>query len=189
MTSVTTDGRRPYRPKRESGARSPPRCSPAVARSSCSPRVLIWLWRCPARTGTPTVDASDHAPPTTTAHGAAATHAPTTPRPPTARRPTTTTPTGHAPGGVTEPRRLRGRARASTLDPFQRTRARRARRRPLGARRRADRLGQDARRRVRDRAGARRRREGLLHDAAQGALEPEVRGPGPRATGASGSVS
>ena len=37
--------------------------------------------------------------------------------------------------------------------------------------------------------GARRRREGLLHDAAEGALEPEVRRPRPRATAASGSVS
>ena len=61
------------------------------------------------------------------------------------------------------------------LDRFQRRGARRPRRRPVGAGRRADRLGQDRRRRVRRRPGPGRGRQGLLHDAAEGAVEPEVR--------------
>ena len=65
---------------------------------------------------------------------------------------------------------------------FQRDAHRRARRRPLGAGRRADRRGQDPRRRVRDQRRARVGREDLLHDPAQGAVEPEVRRLRPRST-------
>ena len=66
-------------------------------------------------------------------------------------------------------------------------RARRARRGAVGARRRADRVGQDARRGVRDRPRARRGREGLLHDPAEGAVEPEVRRLRARRTAPTGS--
>ena len=66
-------------------------------------------------------------------------------------------------------------ARDFPLDPLPGARARRHRRGPPRAGRRAHRIGQDPRRRVRDRPRAGRGRQGLLHDAAQGAVEPEVR--------------
>ena len=55
----------------------------------------------------------------------------------------------------------------------------RPRRRALGARRRAHRLGQDGRGRVRHRPRPGRGRQDLLHDADQGPVEPEVRRPPP----------
>ena len=104
--------------------------------------------------------------------------------------PSTVAATSSTPGRPRAPRRqhhdrgvaalgLRGRARLRARS-VPAPGARRARRRPVGARRRAHRLGQDARRRVRDPPRARRGRQGLLHDAAQGALEPEVRRLRPR---------
>ena len=62
--------------------------------------------------------------------------------------------------GRVTPRRDSGGVHGGAAVPAGRVpveRARRARRRPVGARRGADRVGQDARRRVRDRARARRR--------------------------------
>ena len=54
----------------------------------------------------------------------------------------------------------------------------RARGRPLGAGRGADRVRQDDRRRVRRTPRAGERPQGLLHHADQGAVEPEVQRPG-----------
>ena len=54
---------------------------------------------------------------------------------------------------------------------------RRSRRRTVGARRGADRLGQDRRRRVRRRRRPRPWTPGVLHHPDQGAVEPEVRRP------------
>ena len=76
---------------------------------------------------------------------------------------------------------LRGRARLRARS-VPAPGARRARRRAVGPRRRARPApGKTIVAEYAIRARARRRREGLLHDAAQGALEPEVRGPGARA--------
>ena len=66
--------------------------------------------------------------------------------------------------------------------PVPARRSRPPRRRPVGPRQRADRLGQDRGRRVRRPPRPRRGRQGLLHDADQGALEPEVRRSPPHAT-------
>ena len=71
------------------------------------------------------------------------------------------------------------------LDDFQSHGDRRGGRRSVGAGGRPHGFGQDRRRRVRDRARARPGRQGLLHHAAEGALQPEVRRPGGAARGGS----
>ena len=63
------------------------------------------------------------------------------------------------------------------LDDFQVRACQRARGRPRRAGRRADRLRQDDRRRVRRAPGAATGPQVLLHDADQGAVEPEVQRP------------
>ena len=79
---------------------------------------------------------------------------------------------------VTVNERLRARFAAEhpfPLDDFQRAALDALDDGALRARRRAHRRGQDAGRRVRDRGRARTGRQDLLHDAAEGPLEPEVR--------------
>ena len=86
------------------------------------------------------------------------------------------------------PRRHRRSGSGSPSTAFQLEALRRPRRRPLGARVGPDRLGQDRRGRLRRGPGPGRGPPGLLHHAAQGAVEPEVRASwptvyGPRAGG------